>query len=114
MPRVQSFKVTIQTGDVGNDEQVLFNFNSHKMPFENVEGTTASGERFSGGFEVQSFCHSLTLLGPEKGTWDIERVSVEFVCDGEEPYEVHYGAVTLDPTTEVNLWRGPPPRSFWV
>ncbi len=114
MPRVNSFKVNITTGENGTGDPVLFNFNSHKMPFNNVEGSGESGSTFVGDFEVQSFCHSLTLVGPESGTWDIETVTVEFLCDGEEPYSVHYGAVTLDATTEVNLWRGPPAKSFHV
>ena len=114
MPKVNSFKVSIQTGNNGIAEPVLFNFNSHKMPFNNIEGSVESGQSFSGDFDVQSFCHSLTLVGPDSGTWDIESISVEFVCDGEQPYSVNYGAVILDETTEVNLWRGPPAKSFVV
>ena len=114
MPKIESFSVEIQTGKSGVSEPILFNFNSHTMPFNNIEGSTASGQVFSGDFEVRSFCHSLTLVGPESGTWDIESIRIDFVCEGAEPYSLNYGAVSLDATTEVNLWRAAPPKTFEV
>ncbi len=114
MPKLNSFKVKIQTGQAGIDEAVYFNFNNHKMAFENITGSTQSGQVFEGEYEVQSFCHSLTLVGPESGQWDIQKLAIEFDCDGGDPYCVQYGTVTLDATTEVNLWRDAPGIMFDV
>ncbi|GIS84576.1 MAG: hypothetical protein CM1200mP16_08760 [Nitrospina sp.] len=32
---------------------------------------------------------------------------VDYECEGEKPYTVNWGAVTLDEKTEVNLWQDP-------
>ena len=42
MPRVNTFKIKVQTGQQGMSEPVLFNFNNHKLPFENVVGSAES------------------------------------------------------------------------
>ena len=39
MPKVNTFKVKVQTGPQGISEPVHFNFNNHKMPFDNVTGS---------------------------------------------------------------------------
>lgn len=114
MPRVLTFKVKIETGKQGLNEKVHFNFNNHKLPFENAKGSTEPGENFEGSFDVNSFAHSLTLVGPEKGNWEIEKITVDYDCEGEKPYQVNLGAITLDETTEVNLWQDPPVPAFDV
>ena len=114
MPKLNSFKVKIETGDQGTAGPVLFSVNSHNVPFENVTGNTEAGEFFEGGFEVNSFAHSLTLVGPEKGEWHIKKISVDFVCEGTQPYSVTYGEVTLDETSQANLWQDPPQPVFDV
>ncbi len=95
-------------------EPVHFNFNNHKLPFENVSGSAVAGEVFAGSFDVNSFAHSLTLVGPESGKWEIEKITVEYDCENEKPYTVNFGAVTLDETTEVNIWQDPPIVTFAV
>ena len=114
MPRVLTFKVNIETGSQGPNETVNFCFNGHKMPFENVIGSNESKSIFEGSFDVNSYAHSLTLVGPEKGKWEIEKIIVDYECEGEKPYVVKWGAVTLDETTEVNIWQDPPVSSFDV
>ena len=114
MPRVNTFKVKVQTGQQGMSEPVHFNFNNHKLPFENVTGSAESGKVFEGSFDVNSFAHSLTLVGPESGKWEIEKITIEYDCEKEKPYTVHFGAITLDETTEVNIWQDPPVLAFDV
>jgi hypothetical protein len=114
MPKVNTFKVTVQTGQQGMSENVHFNFNNHKMPFEDVIGSAESGKTFEGSFSVNSFAHSLTLVGPESGKWEIEKISIEYDCESEKPYTVHFGRVTLDETTEVNIWQDSPVPAFDV
>jgi len=63
---------------------------------------------------VNSFAHSLTLVGPESGKWEIEKFSIEYDCENEKPYTVQFGRVTLDETTEVNIWQDPPVLAFDV
>ena len=114
MPRVNTFKVKIQTGKEGMSEPVHFNFNNHKLPFDNISGSAESGCTFEGSFEVNSFAHSLTLVGPESGKWEIDKINVEYHCESEKPYEVNYGSIKLDDLTEVNIWQDPPVEAFDV
>jgi len=114
MPRLNTFKVTIETGDQGTPGPVLFNFNNHTLPFENVKGGTAAGQTFEGEFEVNSFAHSLTLVGPEQGEWRLEKITVDYKCESLEPYAVTFDALTLDAANQVNIWQDPPLPSFAV
>ena len=95
-------------------EPVHFNFNNHKLPFDNATGSAEPGMLFEGSFDVNSFAHSLTLVGPESGKWEIEKISVEYDCENEKPYTVHFGKVNLDETTEVNIWQDLPVPAFDV
>jgi hypothetical protein len=114
MPKVNTFKVKVQTGSQGMSEPVHFNFNNHNMPFKNVTGSTGAGEIFEGSFEVNSFAHSLTLIGPQSGKWGIKKITVEYDCENEKPYTVNFGEVNLDEATEVNIWQDPPVLAFDV
>ena len=114
MPRINTFKVKVHTGQQGMSEPVHFNFNNHKLPFDNATGSAEPGMLFEGSFDVNSFAHSLTLVGPESGKWEIEKISVEYDCENEKPYTVHFGKVNLDETTEVNIWQDLPVPAFDV
>lgn len=114
MPRLNTFQVTIETGDSGTQGPVKFSINNHQLPLENTRGGVGPGETFQGGFEVNSFAHSLTLVGPQQGRWDIQSLKVDYACENTEPYSVRFGPVTLDETTEVNIWQDPPLPTFDV
>jgi len=114
MPKLSRFKIRIETGDTGTPGPVLFNINNHVLPFENAEGGTGPGESFTGEFEINSFAHTLALVGPQEGSWRISGMTVDFVCESTPPYSVRYGEVTLDETSEVNLWQEPPLPVFDV
>jgi len=108
MPKLNRFKIEIETGETGTDAPVHFTINNHKLPLEETQGGVGPSETFSGGFEIRSFAHSLTLVGPESGHWDIRKMKVDYDCENTPPYSVVFGAVTLDDTTEVNIWQDPP------
>ena len=112
MPKLNQFKIRIETGNPGMEGLVLFNINSHQIPFENVSGGTGAGEVFEGGFEVNSFAHSLALVGPKKGEWLLRKVTVDYECENAPPYSVEFGEVKLDETTELDIWKDPPLPTF--
>ena len=41
-------------------------------------------------------------------------MSLQFDVDGVEPYSLTFGEVTLDETTEANIWQDPPLPAFDV
>ena len=114
MPKLNRFKITVETGDTATEGPVLFNINNHELPFEDASGGTGKGEIFKGGFEINSFAHTLNLVGPKEGLWNIKKITVDYECESAEPYSVNFGEVTLDGQTEVNIWQDPPIAAFDV
>ena len=66
MPKLNKFRIQIQTGSEGIEEPARFCFNSHVLPLEELSGGTKAGEILEGGYAVNSVAHSMTLVGPEK------------------------------------------------
>ena len=114
MAKLNKFLIKIETGDQGIAEPVKFSINGFPVAFENGVGGTASGQVFEASYEVNSFPHSLALIGPEKGTWDIKKIFMEYNCQDAKPYSITFGEVTLDETLEVDIWKEPPLPSFDV
>ena len=114
MPKLKKFKIHIETGNKGIEEPARFCFNSHVLSLEALSGGTKSGETFEGSYTVNSVAHSMTLVGPEKGTWSIRGITVDFECENTPLYSVEYPAVELDETTELNIWKDPPLLTFDV
>ncbi|CAI2718121.1 helicase [Nitrospina watsonii] len=108
MPKLNRFQIRIETGKTGTQQPVYFTINNHKVPFEECKGDVGPGQTFESGFDVSSFAHSMTLVGPEAGTWDIDKIKVDFDCEGTQPYSATFGHVELDEATEVNIWQDPP------
>ena len=114
MPRLNKFRVKIETGDKGTDEPIRFNFNNHLLPLEDIVGGTQPGEFFEGGFEVRSVPHSMALVGPDKGEWSLKKVIVDFECENTPPYSVEFPELELNDTTELDIWKDPPLPTFDV
>ena len=114
MPRLNKFRVKLETGENGIAEPVRFNFNNHLLPLEDISGGTQSGEIFEGGYEVRSVAHSMTLVGPDKGTWSLKKVTIDFDCENTPPYSVEFPPVELDDSTELDIWKDPPLETFDV
>ncbi|MCH2391025.1 MAG: helicase, partial [Nitrospinales bacterium] len=76
MPKLNKFRIQIQTGSEGIEEPARFCFNSHVLPLEELSGGTKAGEILEGGYAVSSLDHSMTLVGPEKGTCSIQKIKV--------------------------------------
>ena len=114
MPKLNKFKIYIETGSNGIEEPARFCFNSHVLPLEDLSGGTKPGETLEGGYDINSVAHSMTLVGPDKGTWSVKKIKVDFEVENTPPYSVEYSAVELDGTTELNIWKDPPLATFDV
>ena len=66
------------------------------------------------GYDVNSMCHSMTLVGPDNGKWALKKIIVDFECENTPPYSVEFAAVELDESTEVDIWKDPPLVTFDV
>jgi len=104
MARLETFSLVIRTGGRGLDETPAYTINGFTLPFDQVDGSARAGGVLEATGHPQSFPHGLTLVGPSEGAWDIEGIEATYELDGEAPYTVRLGAVTLDGQTELRLW----------
>ena len=114
MPRVLYIKVEIETGENGGGHQPLLEFNGHCLGFENASGGTESGDRFEGDFAPNSVAHSVRLVGPETGEWDLASLKVTYGVPGQDRYDVKFAPVKLDEETSLDIWQPPQPPTFDV
>jgi hypothetical protein len=104
MPRLDTFDITIVTGERGRTTRPTWVINSFEVEFDDAEGGTGSGETFKATGNPGSFPHSLVLRGPESGPWDIANATVTYYPTGEDPYTIRLGAVTVDDDADLNIW----------
>lgn len=114
MPRMNNFEVEIVTGAAGAAGPVKFDFNGHTMEFPKPTGGTGPGETFRGSFDARSFAHSVALVGPAEGRWQIARLAITYSCDNAAPYVVTFENLELDDSVALDIWRPPPLATFDV
>lgn len=114
MPRLEVFEIEITTGERGREEPPQYLINGFPLAFEHLDGSTQPGATLKAKGDPQSFPHSLHLSGPERGTWDIEGATITYYLDGEEPYTIRLGAVSLDEASDLNIWYERPLPTFEV
>lgn len=110
MPRLESFRLKIKTGEKSFDGPLKYSINGFPLDFEEVQGGTGAGETAEVMGEPQSFPHTLQLIGPESGEWEIETIEATYHCQAEPPYSVHFGKVVLDDSSDLNIWHPRPPK----
>jgi hypothetical protein len=108
MPRLDSFSIELKTGESALKGPLKFIINGFPLEFDEVEGGTGSGETFSATGAPGSFPHTLLLHGPEEGDWEVEGFSVTYHPNGEEPYRIRFGGVTVDSASDLNIWADRP------
>ncbi len=114
MPKLNTFDVTIKTGELGLGATPKWSINGFVVDFEQSRGGTGPGETFEGVASPGSFPHTLSIRGPESGAWDIEEARVTYYPNGEPPYTVRLSAVTLDDNADLNIWYERPQKVFDV
>lgn len=110
MPRLESFTLKLQTGERGLGTMPRYAINGFPLDFDEVKGGVGANETAELTGSPQSFPHSLVLIGPEEGAWDIAGITATYKCAGAQPYTVRLGAVTLDDDADLNIWYQRPAR----
>ena len=114
MPKIEKIGIEIETGERGKQGPVQFEFNGHKLTFDTVSGGTEPNAQFEGEFEVGSFGHSVVLVGPDTGEWDIQQLKVTDNLEGENAYSLRFAPLTLDESHSLNLYHSRPRPTFDV
>lgn len=114
MPKLNTFDVVIRTGARGPGAAPKWSINGFVVDFEQSKGGTGPGETFEGTANPGSFPHTLLIRGPELGAWDIEEARITYFTQGDQPYAVRLGAVTLDADADLNIWYERPQKVFDV
>lgn len=112
MPKLDTFQISVKTGARGVDALPRWIINGFSVDFEDVRGSTRPGDTFEATGSPGSFPHTLLLRGPDEGAWDIEETRITYYPNGEEPYTVRLGAVTLDTESDLNIWYERPQPVF--
>jgi len=110
MPRLETFDMKIKTGKRGPDKAPWYEINGFKLDFDEMTGGNGPAETLELTGEPQSFPHSLVLVGPSEGEWDIEGIEITYHVMGAPPYTLRLGGVTLDAETNLNIWYDRPPK----
>lgn len=114
MARLETFTLEIKNGENGGPARPMYAINGFPIEFESYAGSPEKGEVLKVTGSPQSFPHSLTLTGPEEGSWDIESIEAVYYCHTEDPYTILMGAVSLDKETCLNIWHERPMPVFDV
>lgn len=114
MPKLDTFDLEIKTGDKGRDDVPKYAINGFPLDFDAYTGGAGPSETFKAKGSPRSFPHSLTLIGPESGEWEIESMSMTYYCSGEDPYTIRIGKFTLDDQSDANIWHDAPAEVFDV
>lgn len=114
MPKLDTFELTVKTGERGRNDVPRYTINGFPLDFDEVSGGVGSGETLQAKGRPQSFPHTLTLIGPDEGEWDIESMTMTYHCAGDDPYTLRFGSFTVDEESEVNIWHNRPAPVFDV
>jgi len=108
MARLLQVRLTITTGTVSTQAPVRVRINGHILPVTCTSGDTRTGGMFQGVADIRSVVHSLELLGPVEGAWEVERVEAFFEMEQGEPYGHEIGPIRLEAGQAVNIWSATP------
>jgi hypothetical protein len=120
MPRLNKFEIEIKSGKSAHHGPILYRFNGFEFPLEpkpNVDENLDAGTNpiFRGiSKDLDSMIHTMTLVGPESGEWEIEEFKVTYHLMDGEPFSMNFGKITLNESNMVNIWKGQPLPSFEV
>ncbi len=109
MPRLERIELKITTGERGPNRTPRYEINGFSLDFDEIEGGNGPGEILELAGEPQSFPHSLALVGPAEGHWDITGAEITYQVMGGDPYVVRLGPITLDDESNLNIWHDRPP-----
>lgn len=110
MPKLDTIRLTVRTGGKGLAGTPKYSINGFPLDFDEIAGGAEPGETLEAVGRPESFPHSLLLLGPSEGEWEIAGIDITYECFGEEPYAVRLGEVTLDANADLNIWHARPAR----
>ena len=111
MQKVETLRIRIRSGARGTLEPVRIRFNGHELALQVDAGDTTPGADFEGSFVVSSVAHSVELLAPSTGVWDLDEVVAVF--EGLDPAERRHGPASLSDGQTLDLWNETP-ASFEV
>ncbi len=97
----------LKTGERGRSDVPDLEFNGHLLPLRDVEGSCGSGESLQGMIRPGSVAHTVRLVGPETGTWDIESLRIDYEGDTGS-WTVEFEPFDLDDSSSADIFRLPP------
>ena len=112
--KIDRIHLRVRTGDQALAGPVRLAFNGHVLGLEPLAGGTGPGETFEGTIAPMSVAHTVHLVGPDAGSWDIQGVELRFQPAAGDPWEVMLGPIELTAEQSLDLWYPPPLPTFEV
>lgn len=113
MGRLEAIALDITTGTHGHSGPVVVDCNGYRFECLDSEGRAAAGQHLEVRLPLRSFAHTLRLLGPAEGRWEVARLSVTYDT-GAEPYTVAFEPFTLEAGDAADLRADRPTPYFDV
>lgn len=111
MSRLNTLRLALQTGATGTTTPVRIRINGFTVPVKRLSGDTGSRERWQGSLDINSVVHTLELLGPTSGSWELDELVATFETATGTHANVLQG-IRLGEQQALNIWT--PEDSFSV
>ena len=105
--KLAQMTLSLTTGARGRVGIPVVEFNGHRLPLGQVEGACGANERLNATIRPASVAHTVRLLGPDDGFWDIEALRIDYVGDAGT-WSVEFDAFVLDADSSADIFRLPP------
>ena len=105
--KILRLELELKTGERGRSDLPQLEFNGHSIALSGVKGGCASAETLVGFIRPGSVAHTIRLVGPETGAWDIESMRVDY--EGETgSWTVEFAPFSLDDESSADIFELPP------
>ena len=105
--KILRLSLELKTGENGRTDLPQIEFNGHLISLSGVEGNCQSGATLTGFIRPGSVAHTIRLVGPEQGAWDISSMRIDY--EGETgSWTVDFVSFALDDETSADIFELPP------
>lgn len=102
---IQTQQLTLDAGtpSPGTPVPVRIRINQFVVPLNRLKGDLEPGHTYEGSLDINSVVHSLELMGPPSGRWEIDSMTATFRMDnGSHVHEMV--SISLDANQPTNIW----------
>ena len=105
--KIMRLSLELKTGAQGRPDLPQIEFNGHLISLSGVSGGSESEQTLVGYIRPGSVAHTIRLVGPTNGSWDIDALQIAY--EGETGnWTVEFSSFSLDDETSADIFELPP------